>query len=291
MVLTKLSQHIDFAYSIEDLFNMIKKLKHLPGPEYMLSLVRHKGSPWKNILFSTKSNIISYIRSLQLDSKNRVLETQGFDIIDNRLGIYPGDKRNPFKAHVAQGVLDTNAEAFIFRNTSRVTRNTGEMFARSMAREIPWRLINNERDLSIPSLQIPHDARIRIENCLSAESRVVLPTRLLTDDGNMNFGWWEVDFSSGNTLGLMQSGRGESVTSYVLLTYYSVLGISFFGWPWYLECRNRGGSVEECIVYATIKGSIHLASLTLILLGVFPAGGLLFKASMLGFCSIHMGSG
>lgn len=89
------------------------KLKPLSSQLYGLALARHEWSRLRGDVYLDRANILSYHKHPRLNPQGQLRIAEGADIVANDVAVRPGSGATPFLMRLEQGVLDTNAEAFV----------------------------------------------------------------------------------------------------------------------------------------------------------------------------------
>lgn len=108
---------------------------------------------------------------------------------------------------IEQGVHEAHVETeFIAQLTGEVVHSTVTAF-RSMSDEARFLVVSSVDDLSLVDVALPESLTRELRAELEAGFVLVLP-ELDSADG---YGWWRIDPLTGETLGLISSGRGGAV--------------------------------------------------------------------------------
>ena len=127
------------------------------------------------------------------------------DIVANEIGVslmVP----DAVAVRVAQGILDTNAEALLLPGSAGLG-NAGE----AMAVPAEWVRIPPQGPAAADRLALPPDVRTRIADEVRSGWLVVAPGAPVPAGGAPFAGWWRIDPTSGHTLGLGANGWGQAV--------------------------------------------------------------------------------
>lgn len=209
----------------QDLIDQIGKLPPLPGPEYGLASARLKWSQCRGDIYINTPNIISYIRSIRQCQQGKLMSYNGFDMIENKVAIFPHSKTDPFQINLEQGILDSNIEALLLRGEEKKLRdNTSEIFIHSKNKGIEWLTIRSVNDPSWQNVKLSEDARARIKENLTQGYVVLVPEKAIEIEGRSSAGWWIILPETGQTIGISQEGRGSGMTEYELLKGFKISG-------------------------------------------------------------------
>jgi hypothetical protein len=188
----------------------------LPGPLFDFAVVRASWSAAPATMYFDRPNIFGYWKTIRADDKGGIHARVGYDIISNYLAARTHDAAAAFEARLAQGVVDTNAEALLIGGCAscEVGTNTAESFAGSAGRQHAWTVLAPRSQMS-PALNVSSDVRARIGQDLSDGAVVVLRVPHGPADGDAT--WWRIDPRTGRTLGIGADGRGGQWAEYLTL--------------------------------------------------------------------------
>jgi hypothetical protein len=153
---------------------------------------------------------------------------------------------SPYAIRVLQGVFDTNAEAVL-----QSDRPVGGSAAWAYDGARNWITLTSPTDPNLASLGLSADVRERVVTALRSGDVVVAPRGPVAVAGGSFSGWWQIDRQTGETLGMGESGWGQSLPEYALLIYVAAAEGFMFG---FLSCLITGGS--NCIRAGVIGGAI-----------------------------------
>lgn len=191
-----------------------------PGLVYALALARQNLSSTK--VYIDRPNILSYHKQTKFTVQGDVASLQGFDIVANHVAVLP-TVADPFAERLMQGVLDTNAEALLASLACQGGNefvcpqvvNAAELLELSNQQGITWRKAQSAEDLT--GLELSDDVRAHIEQDLANGYAVVLPKQALQVGEDAVVNWWRVNAVSGQSLGVGETGWGQSATEYIKL--------------------------------------------------------------------------
>lgn len=251
-VLLGLFRDVDSA-DPKALTDQASKLKPLSGHLYTLALVRRAWSRFRGDVYLDRLNILSYHTQLQQNSQGELRLLQGFDIVANDVGIRSGSGADPFLVRLEQGVLDTNAEALLAALSSGSmentvgrgqVENTAELFTASTEQGIKWMTVRNVHDPTWKKVKLVKDVRAQIEQDLVAGYVVLAPEKGVSLEGRVLVGWWRVNGSTGQTLGIGEYGWGQVTTESLTMLDVSIKQVDIT--MTYVACliRAAAGGVE-----------------------------------------------
>jgi hypothetical protein len=185
----------------------------LPGHLFGLALVRHQLGRLRDGGYLASPNVLTYRTFLKTDPQGKLLLCHGFDIVANDMAVSPGVEEDPFRIRLEQGVLDTNAECLLMKACGRV-ENTSEAFTRSPGQGGEWLVLRGAADLA--GLELPADARARIERELAEGQVIIAPRQAVATEGRPVTAWWRIDPRTGQTLGIGERGWGATAVESIV---------------------------------------------------------------------------
>jgi hypothetical protein len=248
------------AIAPKALLEKLAKLKPLPSQLYSLALAREGWSRFRGDVYLDRANILSYHKYPRLSPRGALRIAEGVDIVANDIAVRLGSGTTPFLMRLEQGVLDTNAEAFVLAHAkiAGIQENTAEIFAQSERQGIEWLIIRSLNQLTWQSLELPHDVRARIERDLAEGYVVMVPNRAILMEGRPVVGWWRVDPRNGQTLGIGESGAGIAFVEYLAL----VLGFVTFGICGLVAAADKDSiTIKDGLLCAGLGLGVGLATL------------------------------
>jgi hypothetical protein len=225
--------------SIDSVTRMAARTKPLPGLELNLACIRNFWSKHHGSFYLDKPNIYSYSRRLSLNEQGRFVEQGEIDIIANDVGFFAKPNKEAYQARIYQGVFDTNAEALVLEKLGGKVENTSDIFSKSRKQGIEWIVIRDSNDPILGQVQISEDIRERVTTDLSQGYIVILPKQPVLNDEQEIFGWWRINPTTGNVVGIGQNGSGQAMTEIVGII--GAVGICFV---------TASGAPESCKVAA-----------------------------------------
>jgi hypothetical protein len=221
----------------EAILHRLNKLTPLPGQVYSLALARQALNRLAGDVYLDRPNVLSYHMTARTNAQGEVLACQGFDIVANDVAVRPGAVVGPFEARVAQGLVDTNAEALLMTGCGRV-ENTGEIFSASNPKA-DWATIRSTKDPAWGQVDLPKDVRARIDQDLAAGYLVIVPRKPISVNERAHVCWWRIDPRTGETLGIGSRGWGAAIPEYLITIARSVL-VAGGGFYLCLEAATSG---------------------------------------------------
>jgi len=212
--LLRLADSEDF----KGLTDLASKLEPISFQLHDLAVARREWGRFRGDVYMNRPNIISYHKYFRRNTEGKLLSRQGFDIVANDVAVRPG--LESFLVRLEQGVLDTNSEALLMGPGINV-ENTAEILAKGSGGSMEWLTIRSVRDQVLQGLSLPVDVRARIEQDLASRHVTLVPKKLPSLD-DAGVGWWRIDPETGQTLGIMETGWGQTAVEYWLKNIYTL---------------------------------------------------------------------
>jgi hypothetical protein len=185
---------------------------------------------WRSILggqsgdwFIDQPNVLTYRITGPVVNADRAPMRELVDIASNPVGVRPGARRSAFDVRLHQGVADTVAEMLAICADLRTSENTAALFAMTDADPSRKILIGSHDMESVRNLGWSDDVTARLAASVEAGSMAVVPSEPISLQGRPRVGWWRVDPSSGETIGVMDSGYHASTTEKNIMEYRNSL--------------------------------------------------------------------
>jgi hypothetical protein len=174
------------------------------SPLYALALARVQWGE-QDETFIDSPNLLTR-HSYAASSGKEMVWRDATDIVANEIGVTLM-ARDGFRARLAQGVLDTNAESLL-RTAAIAFGNPGDAFAASRR----WTAITSDQDTAaLAQLDLPDDVRKQIATDLASGYSIVAPDSAVPLQREPFVGWWRINRSTGDALGLGQNGWGQAM--------------------------------------------------------------------------------
>jgi hypothetical protein len=172
----------------------------------MRSLLSNEAADW----FIDQPNVLILGKGLPVVNADKAALITFIDIASNSVGARLDPALNAFQVRLRQGVVDTIAEQVALTGTLDKGENTATTFPLDAADA--WQLIN-PRDLTAArKLDWPDDVVGRLAEDLDAGYAAYVPGRAFDNGGRARWGWWRIDPSSGETVGVMDTGLHVALT-------------------------------------------------------------------------------
>jgi hypothetical protein len=212
-----------------------------------LSLARFEMSRVSSEVYLDSPNILSFRRTLDVNSQNQLVEEQGYDIVANSVAVSPKSRKAPFDVRLSQGVADTNAEALLIESAMS---NAGSLL--DLQRNgTSWVVLRKAEDIDALSTNWPTETRARLAESTQAGYIIIAPKSPDMANSQHLAAWWRIDPASGTTLGIDQKGRGGAVVETPPLTITGALqSAAYFGF--------LGGTIafNFCIAKKIVQGKL-----------------------------------
>lgn len=238
----------------EDLMKHLDKITPFFSQLYFLAIARHALSRFSDFVYLDSPNVLSYHKIFRPDQSGGIVLRQGFDIVVNNVAVREDPTAEPFNVRLEQGILDTHAEILLMADGGNI-ENTAHLFEKTKHKRADWKVIRDINDSSWEEINLPNDIVHHIEQDLSEGYIVLAPKKSSSLNGKDLAGWWRIDPRSGETLGRMGSGEGQSMAEKVVSIVFSgAVGALF----WYCsEEKLRHGICDPCkIAGAGVAGFV-----------------------------------
>ena len=133
---------------------------------------RENGSHRKMLVYLNCINIFSRHSEIAENGEGELVAREGLDIVANEVAVHSQPDVDRFSARLAQGILDTNAEAMVLTGCSDGDK-PAEISARAAMLGQNLSVIRSPRDGAWQSAKLPEDVRARMEQDLQGGYWVV----------------------------------------------------------------------------------------------------------------------
>lgn len=198
----------------KNLTKQISVITKLPGPACFLALARREWSSLGNMVYFKRPNVLNYYNFLRQKPCGELEVCSGFDIVSNEIATASTSDIDPFLIRLKQGVLDTNAEAFLIKGQSEAITNTAEIYSQEKMQGSGWLTIRNLNDPTLKKLDLPEDAKTKIKKDLVAGYVVLVTQKAVVVKNETVVAWWRVNPETGHVLGITESGGGQAQVEY-----------------------------------------------------------------------------
>jgi hypothetical protein len=176
------------------------------GPLPQLAFWRSELGGRAGSLFIDRPNVLNYRIGRSAVNADRVAIQELVDVASNSTGVRTGTGREAFEMRLQQGVADTIAESLILGGDIESAENAASFFA-MIEGEIGSNVLIGPREIAaVRELGWSTDAAARIaEDVGSGYMAVALRQPVLVNERE-RVGWWRIDPSSGETIGVLDTG-------------------------------------------------------------------------------------
>jgi hypothetical protein len=195
--------------------DLVRQLTGFPYDLYAFAVIRRDWSPVRDDIHLERPNVFARHRRLRKDADGQILLCSAFDIVANDVAVRPGLPSPDFNVRLTQGIVDTNAEIAILGGCGK-TGNTADFFSRAGSED--WLVVRAVGDPAWTALEVDADLRARIDADLRAGQIVLVPRKPLVIDGKPRMAWWRIDPATGQTLGIGETGWGQSTTEAAIVS-------------------------------------------------------------------------
>lgn len=162
--------------------------------------------------FVDRPNVLNYRVTQPVVAGSGVALRELIDIASNPTGVRRGAHRSPFEVRVRQGVADTVAEILALGSGLQGVENTASVFALAGAGPDSSVLIGPGDAATVRGLGWPADAAARLAQNVDDGFMAVALKQPVTLAERKRLGWWRIDPTSGETIGVMDTGFHASLT-------------------------------------------------------------------------------
>lgn len=156
--------------------------------------------------FIDRPNVLHYRAGRALVNAGPGQFRELIDVASNPVGSRPGASASSFEVRVRQGVADTVAEILALGADVGKAENTASVFGRLPANNNRGMLIAAGDEAAVRALPWPEDEIARVAGDVTAGYLVLVPREAVMIDDQQRVGWWRVDPTTGETIGVMDNG-------------------------------------------------------------------------------------
>jgi hypothetical protein len=168
---------------------------------------------WRSVLasqpgdwFIGRPNVLNYRVSRPKVEEGRVVQPHMIDIASNSIGVRHSAGAESFRIRLAQGVADTVAELIALGENFNASANTASVFAATPASFKDSAVIGPGNAGSVRDLDWAADPALRLEEDIGEGFMAVALMEPVAVDGENRVGWWRVNPTTGETIGVMDNG-------------------------------------------------------------------------------------
>lgn len=217
------------------LADQARRITPPPTCLYSMAVARGDWNRSRGDVFLDQPNIFAYHKQLRPRGTDALVVYEALDFVVNEVAVRPGSTSEPFTLRMAQGVLDTGAEALLATSNCAINgaagcaavANTSELALASTVAGPKWVTVKSTADPAWQHVDLPKDVLARAKQDLDAGYTVVVPAKPIIMQGRSEVGWWRVNPGTGDTLGMDEGGGGQAATEVELmladiLTYVAI---------------------------------------------------------------------
>jgi len=201
----KLSKERDPAEARKLASDIIGRIDYW-GPLPDVALWRSYISGESNEMLIDRPNILNYRMTRPVVSADQVPTRQLVDFAFNATSVRPGAAQNSFEARLRQGVADTVAEQIALGSGALDSGNTASLFAAGGQMSDASALVSAHDSAAIGQLGWQGDPGARLLADVKNGYAVVALKRPVSAGNNQRVGWWRIDPTTGNAIGVMDNG-------------------------------------------------------------------------------------
>lgn len=206
-----------------DLAAQVNKLSTFPSELLALAVCRNTWNQKSADTYLAEPNLFCLHTALRPGGgDSAIVVRRTLDIVNNRVGVRGGTPAAAFDARLSQGIIDTQAEALLLADRAQ-SRSAADLFTRGLDQGVRWQLVRSPQDLGFQTARLPADARARVEQDLHDGYVAVVPDKpVASAAAGQRVVWWRIDPSTGDAVGMGDTGEGQSATEYAFLVYVGV---------------------------------------------------------------------
>jgi hypothetical protein len=175
------------------------------GPLPYLALWRSDLADRPGERFVDRPNVLNY-RISQTVVQSNVEYREVLDIVSNGMGVRRDSHSNSFGSLLNQGVVDTVAEVLSLSGEFDSADNAAAVFMAVGAAPENVILVAPRDADAVTQLGWPEDVAARLEEDISAGYLAIVPAMAAQLGGQQRLAWWRIDATSGETIGVMDTG-------------------------------------------------------------------------------------
>ncbi|HEV3062687.1 MAG TPA: hypothetical protein VGY48_30855 [Vicinamibacterales bacterium] len=207
------------------------QIVQLPTALFGLAVARSNWGRHGDQSYIDRPNILSAHELFREDQEGSLVGAYGFDIVANEMGVLPGSTSDKKLIRLEQGVMDTNVEAFLASDLSNRqpngTRpaNISDAYRPSDNRGNEWLTVRSVEEAAWQGVQLGADVRSRIGQDLAAGYVVLTPSHPIVVAGRLVTGWWRIDLTTGELLGIGEQGWGQALPEWAMILEAGMKGL------------------------------------------------------------------
>jgi hypothetical protein len=203
-----------FGKTPENSSELVSKMSPLPGPDYALASLRFDHPLAAGSVFVDRPTILAQHAILTSAGPGALAVKIALDIVAHSVGVDPFAASDPFFARIIQGIADTNAETLTLPDGDKAHGNTGDFFAKPESAD--WSIFSPGQEAEVARLGLDQDVAARLIADLKDGNLVVAGATSGVG------GWWRVNPTSGETLGIGPHGWGQAMVEYAFILIFQM---------------------------------------------------------------------
>ncbi len=168
-----------------------------------------------NTLLICRPNVLQFRGGRVLANAGSNVFRELLDVAANRTDVVNSSAHESFHGRVRQGVTDTVAEMLALGADLGMAENTASIFGRLAAEGSRGMVVGAGDEAAARTLPWPEDEIERVTQDVLAGYTVVVPRKAVMIGDLQRVGWWRVDPTSGETIGVMDSGFHAGTVEYL----------------------------------------------------------------------------
>lgn len=162
--------------------------------------------------FINRPNVLTY-RLGQAVVQSAESFREQIDVASNETSPKRTDGASAFEIRLRQGVADTVAEILTLTADLESAENAAAIFAGAGEGPDATVLIRARDGEAVAKLEWPEDVAARLASDINAGYMALVPGKAVALNGKSRLAWWRVDPTSGETIGVMDTGFHGSATT------------------------------------------------------------------------------
>lgn len=199
---------------------LLGRLDHwgaLPALAVWRSALAGESKDW----FIDRPNVLNFRQIRRVVGSDQADVRATIDIASNTVGVRQNGDRGPFAARLHQGVTDTVAEMVALGGEVTRAENTSSLFAAAGSGPDVAVSIGRDEQGVVGNFGWPEDVAARVASNVDAGYVAVVLKEPVPVQGRPRIGWWRVEPTSGETIGVMDTGLHEETAEYSLITLHT----------------------------------------------------------------------
>lgn len=188
------------------LANAIHERMEIWGPLPQLAFWRSALGMQASLSFIDRPNVLNYRISRSAVNADRLAIREVVDVAANSTGVHGGAGERAFETRLRQGVADTVAETLVVGGDVHLAENAASFFAMTDGEIDSIVLVRPGENDSVLELGWPADAAARLAADVGSGYMAVALRQPVSVNERERVGWWRIDPSSGETIGVLDTG-------------------------------------------------------------------------------------